>query len=100
MRSFLCYVYGRKSAAENLSIAARKTAAMAASRDTSAAIGRRMAGWPAFPGAPTPVGHGPSPESDIAWAPVSGFKKIAENARKRQFQFPENRGKSGKTEWG
>jgi len=30
-----------------------------------------------------------------AWAPVIGFKKIAENARKRRFQFPENRGKNG-----
>lgn len=31
----------------------------------------------------------------LAWAPDSGFKKIAENARKRRFQFPENRGKNG-----
>jgi len=30
-----------------------------------------------------------------AWDPVSVFKKIAENARKWRFQFPENRGKYG-----
>lgn len=31
----------------------------------------------------------------VAWAPDSGFKEIAENARKRRFQFPENRGNNG-----
>lgn len=29
------------------------------------------------------------------WAPDRRVRKIAENARKRRFQFPENRGKSG-----
>lgn len=54
-----------------------------------------MAGWLSRARRCRPAGHRRRRSRRIAWAPDSGFKKIAENARKRRFQFPENRGKNG-----
>jgi len=53
----------------------------------------RVAGFPGRADADLAITIGRS--RPAAWAPVSWFKKIAENARKRRFQFPENRGKNG-----
>lgn len=59
-----------------------------------AADSRRVAGFPGRAadddGLATTAAVAEAPAD--AWAPDSGFKKIAENARKRRFQFPENRG--------
>lgn len=59
-----------------------------------AADSRRVAGFPGRAadddGLATTAAVAEAPA--VAWAPDSGFKKIAENARKRRFQFPENRG--------
>lgn len=58
---------------------------------------RWVAGWLAgFPGrADAGLATATDRSGLSAWDPVSVFKKIAENARKRRFQFPENRGKYG-----
>jgi len=80
---------------------ARETTIVASSVETVAirAVGpcRRVAGWLAgFPGrADADLATAIGRSCPAAWAPVSGVKKIAENARKRRFQFPENRGKNG-----
>jgi len=59
----------------------------------SVSPGGWLAGFPGRADADLAITIGRS--RPAAWAPVSGFKKIAENARKRRFQFPENRGKNG-----
>jgi len=59
----------------------------------SVSPGGWLAGFPGRADADLAITIGRS--GPAAWAPVSRFKKIAENARKRRFQFPENRGKNG-----